>query len=756
MTPVVRWLAVVLMGCALAASGARAATVRVLFRTGDAAADGVHLDAIEGPIATGRSMVVFRSGTSALLVKVGETLTAVARTGDPLSAPLTGTFNDFGDPVINDRGALAFRAGLNSPDAGSRLFFYEAGAFFVIGPVGGRVIVDINDEGDVLLLRKKGKIVELWRRARAALGVVTDRRTAVAGIHEFLRFGGRPVLSDAGVVALTAQFKTAKTATNRRARTLTGIFAALPAGLVLVAREGDPSPIPGGSYGPFGVGRVEPGTAIAINAAGQVAFTASVVISGPATSAVFLYDPATGSTTVVAKGGDEIDGAVLVSISLGYVGIDSSGRVAFVGCFSDGSCRLILASGGSRTVLSRDIQRRVGGAVIPPSDFAPRLTDGGYAVWKSGDDIVRYDGAVTTVLAAPDVTPIGAHVATGAPSINNSGVVAFRARREGLYRFEGDAARAVVAGGDALVGGGTLQSFGAHAVRSNAIAFEARETDGRNVIALRRETGSTKLVASGEPTPIGGTFELLDESLDVERDSVVFASAVSDGAVAAGLFQVGFDGGVSALARGGQVAPGGGRFASFGSVLAGGKGSVIFTATLDDGGGIFALRASRVMKIARSGDRLPGRGRHEIVDLGPVAASQGRVLFAARAEDRDDEQPRGALLFGHAQRLRRVARSRGRAPGGGRFDGIFPALGLDGRVAAFVASLGGADGEGALGLFLRHGRVTQRLVTTGVAAGETVDLGEVEGRMSLVGETVILRADVIGDAAKEALLSIGP
>src|SRR5437867_3460554 len=72
------------------------------------------------------------------------------------------------------------------------------------------------------------------------------------------------------------------------------------------------------------------------------------------------------------------------------------------------------------------------------------------------------------------------------------------------------------------------------------------------------------------------------------------------------------------------------------------------------------------------------------------------------------------------------------------------------------STTGGAEGEGALGRFLRHGSVTQRLVTTGVAAGETVELGEVEGRISVVGETVILRADVIGDAAKESLLSISP
>ncbi|HSV08164.1 MAG TPA: hypothetical protein VLI07_16745, partial [Candidatus Binatus sp.] len=83
---------------------AGAATLHLLLKSGDMAADGNPIGIIEGPAATAASTVVFRGTTSAVLVKNGATFGLIAKTGGPLPAPLSGTFNDFGDPVINDAG----------------------------------------------------------------------------------------------------------------------------------------------------------------------------------------------------------------------------------------------------------------------------------------------------------------------------------------------------------------------------------------------------------------------------------------------------------------------------------------------------------------------------------------------------------------------------------------------------------------------------------------------------------------------------
>jgi len=76
----------------LSSAPSPAVTVELLFKSGDAASDGTRLDSLEGPVATSPSALVFRGRTSAILVKTGTTFTLIARTGDPLGPPHTGTF----------------------------------------------------------------------------------------------------------------------------------------------------------------------------------------------------------------------------------------------------------------------------------------------------------------------------------------------------------------------------------------------------------------------------------------------------------------------------------------------------------------------------------------------------------------------------------------------------------------------------------------------------------------------------------------
>ena len=527
---------------------------------------------------------------------------------------------------------------------------------------------------------------------------------------------------------------------------LTGIFAGTGPGLLsVIARQGDPSPVPGAAYGPLF------DEALSINAAGEVAFTGRTDAAGSLSDAVFLYRPTGPATSVVARVGDTVDGVPLRAIPPSYVGVDSTGRVAFMGCFADGSCRLVLASGGVLSALTGDLQRETAGASIPATNFAPRLTDGGQVAWQSGDDVVRYNGAVTTVLGAADATPIGAPVVAGPPSINNAGGVAFRARRNALYRLDDGGVRPVVAGGNAIGGAGHLRDIGIHAASPGTLAFVGREVEGRTVIAVHRGEGLAKVVASGEPTPLGGTFDLPGDGLALQGDSVLFSSVVKDGTAPAGLFRVDPGGGVAPLVRSGVAAPGGGRFKRIESVLTAGPRGAVFSATLDDDReGLYLVRGARVRQVAITGNRLPGVRGQSIGSFDAVAASQGRVLFSAFGSEDG-----GALVLAGRGVIRPVAKTGSRAPGGGKFEGHFDAVTLSGKTAAFVAEL--TDSAASSGLFLVRGRRARLLVPSGVPTpvGGTLDLDGAQG-MSRVGAAIVFRASLLGDLAKLALVAVNP
>src|SRR2546428_4219861 len=82
-------VAVAIVGVLLLAADPGRAATTVLVMTGDAARDGERLDSIFAPSAS-RDTATFIGGTSAVLVTSGGAATAVARTGDPLPAPLAG------------------------------------------------------------------------------------------------------------------------------------------------------------------------------------------------------------------------------------------------------------------------------------------------------------------------------------------------------------------------------------------------------------------------------------------------------------------------------------------------------------------------------------------------------------------------------------------------------------------------------------------------------------------------------------------
>src|SRR5438876_9298673 len=138
----------------LAADPGRAATT-VLVLTGVAVRAGGRLDSISARCES-RDTATFLGGTSAVLATSGGVSTVVARTGDPLPAPLDGTLNQLSSRVvINDDGVVAFGATLNSRlvSEGPFLFLHERDGLVPV--TDGTALLDgavrdLNREGDLL------------------------------------------------------------------------------------------------------------------------------------------------------------------------------------------------------------------------------------------------------------------------------------------------------------------------------------------------------------------------------------------------------------------------------------------------------------------------------------------------------------------------------------------------------------------------------------------------------------------------------
>src|SRR5437867_1486965 len=182
---------------------------RVLLKSGDAAVDGEGLNSFASPVAGGRASIAFLGSTGAVMIRSGDVFRVIARTGDPLPAPLSGTFNSFCCTVINEGGAVAFRARLNSADADQGIFLHRDGRFVPVvlegglrGTAQGLIGHFLNDASDVVYA--DGEAVTLWRFASATGTAVAANGGPAPGGGTFFGFG-RPVLNDAGMVAFAAE-----------------------------------------------------------------------------------------------------------------------------------------------------------------------------------------------------------------------------------------------------------------------------------------------------------------------------------------------------------------------------------------------------------------------------------------------------------------------------------------------------------------------------------------------------------------------
>lgn len=655
----------------LLATSASAFTSDVLLRSGAVAPDGRGLSFFSAPAASGATRVVFAGSTGAILTKSGSTFSVIVKTGDPLPSPLPGTFNNPLDPALNDAGIVVFRSDVNSTAAESGIFLSNGATTFAIALTGGTAgsptagvsrNPDINNVAHVVY-ETGDTTLFLWNGA--SMPIVNAGDPSPGG-GTFTRFGDRPVLNDSDVVAFEAEV----TGGPEGVFTWDSVNGVLP-----VALEGLPaSGFPGGTFKAFAKA-----TPVSINSFGVVAFIADVALPGPDTTAVFAYSPGP-SVVKIANKGDTVGTETITAIVDDYVGINDGGTIAFEARLPSGT-RLIQAAGGPLVALTGDINAH---------DFSPRLTNGGFAVWRGpSTSIQRYDGAVTNVLTRTDTTPLGVAANGSVPSINNAGDAAFHVNLAALYQYDHGALSVVLAPGGASPGGGTVEFVGAHPVRGGSLAVRADDFDGSTVIALRR--GSNPLapvVLDTDATPAGGTFELFDDVLDVNGQTIVFASTLDGATANSGVFRVKARTHVfETIVLSGDLAPNGALFVDFTAVAAAGR-DVAFAASLDSAAtGLFLWHRGTITTIALSGDAAPGTA-DTFASFTNMASRGRRVAFGAKLSTLGS----GGVFAYDRGIVTKVAVTGDAEPGGGTFTNFdafsvgFIPLAFSGKGPAFITS----------------------------------------------------------------------
>ncbi len=510
-----------------------------------------------------RKWAAYRGYTYAVMGRSAGVLVARVETGDPLPAPLLGSFNTFEYPVVNDNNDVVFLATLNSTsqEAG---YFMQTAAGALVHIDGGlannaRDAADINAGRDVVWINARPQEIYFYDDSAGTNTLIAERdgTTVPGGGDVWGRFGERPAISNGGTVAFVAELRQS----NDK-----GIYLWDPATAAFteVARDGAATPVTGVFYDRFSLDQP-----IGIDDAGRVVFVASVTGTTQGNGA-FLFDPSTGTTSVVAKEGEAVlggpAGAVVAELSDELVAIDDLGRIAIFadidpGIFSDD--RVIL-----RTAVAGTGQLDVHSPSLSFAEqFSPRLTNSTAAVPTStiliegggttdGVKTLAAGPALQTVLNMFTVTPLGRDVEYFQPSIGRNGDLVFLGRHRKLYvdNFTATNALGVHEPGLPSPSGGGLitQRLAEHIMERRFVAFVALD-DGvplgpigfaRGIgIFNRKQPGVVvRVAATGDPAPaaIGGLLILGNNSnlIGVKGRRVLFDTDILGGAVGEAIFAV--------------------------------------------------------------------------------------------------------------------------------------------------------------------------------------------------------------------------
>ena len=220
-----------------------------------------------------------------------------------------------------------------------------------------------------------------------------------------------------------------------------------------------------------------------VNDRGQASFQAGPVVAGRIVEMLFLYSDG-HITKIVAEGDPTPVGTIFRGCGLSEPSINNSGEVAFGAC-----------------------------------------NDNGQGLFRDGIFLFS-KGVVSKVVTDTDATPLGGEFALNFfppidPRLNNNGDVLFRAgvrinpaikEKFGLFLSTASGTRKIEVDGDAMPGGGVVKlgTMGLGDLNDNGeVAFIVALTGGQadGGIFLDSSGQLSKIMAAGDRTPIGGTFD---------------------------------------------------------------------------------------------------------------------------------------------------------------------------------------------------------------------------------------------------------
>ena len=308
-------------------------------------------------------------------------LRVVAMAGTP--APGGGSYDRFGieeqpiPPSVNARGDVAFFARLMRSSADEGLFLASVGHAVLVAQTGGNApgggTISSFTEHPAPALNGSGEVafaagvdgghataaLIAWKAGR--LSALAESGTKAPGIAggAFFDFSF-PAINDAGDVAFLATVR-------RGHETVDAIYRRTRDGLAKVVAAGDPAP-GGGTFSGLG--------APAINNKGVVAF-AAVVEQGQTPGGIYVTGPA-GLRRLVGAGDAAPGGGMYTRLSE-HVGLDDSGRVAFLAMLGETAARsaiVVAGEGGASRVAALGTPAPGGGSFASFGEAPSLAADG--------------------------------------------------------------------------------------------------------------------------------------------------------------------------------------------------------------------------------------------------------------------------------------------------------------------------------------------------------------------------------------------
>lgn len=269
------------------------------------------------------------------------------------------------------------------------------------------------------------------------------------------------------------------------------------------------------------------------------------------------------------------------------------------------------------------------------------------AVALSGDD-------------APGM-PTGTFVEFDAPAINNWDEVAFvatvrrgRETLQALYLYTGGKLRKLIAEGDPTPRGGTFDKFGVPAINNKGVIAFPAVLDHAAVLGGIFVAGTRDLrllLSVGELAPSGAMLVRFSERVAInDEDDVALGAHLRSGNATKEAVLLVSPGGLAEIAVVGDGAPGGGTFSAFGPWPTLGPGdAVAFVAGIENGPGplgLYVLGSRGLRRVAMVGDHLADGKVLPGFAINPVASAglNGGLTFATMAEPGTGEN--GIYYFG--------------------------------------------------------------------------------------------------------------